>query len=121
MLENAKSEVIGNLSKQVVRDCLINVRQHEVCLKTLLHDIINCAKNVENLEAQLAAHLDQLKNTVQSKTAIPTAQVYVKLTAFFIALAIKSEKYFYILNIFHSVFFGFSVLYVLNDLKKKLI
>jgi hypothetical protein len=83
LLENSKSEMIGNLSRNVVRDCLINVRQHEVCLKTLLHDIINCAKNVENLESQLAIHLDQLKSTVQSKSAIPTAQVYVKYKAIF--------------------------------------
>lgn len=41
-----------------------------------MHDIISCAKNVENLQIQLAQRLEHLKNTVQSKTAIPTAQVY---------------------------------------------
>ncbi len=56
---------------------MINVRQHEICLKTLLRDIITCAKNVQSLENQLAQRLEKLKNTVQSKTAIPTAQVYV--------------------------------------------
>ena len=79
ILENNKSDMIGNIPKSLLRDSLINVRQHEICLKTLLHDIINCAKNVENLETQLAARLDQLKATVQSKTAIPTAQVYVNM------------------------------------------
>lgn len=76
ILENDESEVFGNYSRKILTDALVNVRQHEICLKTLLHDIINCAKNVENLQIQLAQRLDQLKNTVQSKTAIPTAQVY---------------------------------------------
>ena len=66
----------GNYPRKVLTDALVNVRQHEICLKTLLHDIINCAKNVEQLQMQLAQRLDQLKGTVQSKTAIPTAQVY---------------------------------------------
>jgi len=76
ILENTKGELVGNIPKKLLRDSLINVRQHEICLKTLLHDIINCAKNVEGLETHLAQHLEQLKSTVQSKTAIPTAQVY---------------------------------------------
>ena len=79
ILENHKGDMIGNIPKSLLKDSLINVRQHEICLKTLLHDIINCAKNVENLETQLATRLDQLKATVQSKTAIPTAQVYVNI------------------------------------------
>jgi hypothetical protein len=69
--------MIGNIPRDVVRDSMINVRQHEICLKTLLHDIITCAKNVQSLEGQLAQRLEKLKNTVQAKTAIPTAQVYV--------------------------------------------
>lgn len=76
ILENNQSEMFGNYQRKVLTDALVNVRQHEICLKTLLHDIINCAKNVENLQIQLAQRLDQLKSTVQSKTAIPTAQVY---------------------------------------------
>lgn len=80
ILENNKLDVLGpNLSRKMLIDSLVNVRQHEICLKTILHDIITCAKNVENLQIQLAQRLEYLKNTVQSKTAIPTAQVYVKL------------------------------------------
>ncbi len=78
-MENDESEMFGNYSRKILTDALVNVRQHEICLKTLLHDIINCAKNVENLQIQLAQRLDQLKSTVQSKTAIPTAQVYVNI------------------------------------------
>ena len=80
LLQNNNAEKFGNVSRNTLTDALVNVRQHEICLKTLLHDIINCAKNVENLQIQLASRLDQLKNTVQSKTAIPTAQVYVSET-----------------------------------------
>jgi len=77
LLENNHSDTFNNVPRKIVQDALVNVRQHEICLKTLLHDIINCAKNVENLQIQLASRLDQLKSIVQSKTAIPTAQVYV--------------------------------------------
>ena len=42
------------------------------------HDVINCAKQVESLETQLASRMEQLQATVQSKTAVPTAQVYVR-------------------------------------------
>ena len=41
------------------------------------HDVISCAQQVEMLESQLAARMEQLQATVQSKTAVPTAQVYV--------------------------------------------
>lgn len=78
ILESNNSDMFGSYPRKVLTDALVNVRQHEICLKTLLHDIINCAKNVENLQIQLAQRLDQLKSTVQSKTAIPTAQVYVR-------------------------------------------
>lgn len=85
LLQNNPAEMFGNVTRKTLSDALVNVRQHEICLKTLLHDIINCAKNVENLQIQLASRLDQLKNTVQSKTAIPTAQVYV-IVSFFVEL-----------------------------------
>ena len=41
------------------------------------NDVIGCAQQVEALESQFAARMEALKNTVQSKTAVPTAQVYV--------------------------------------------
>ena len=41
------------------------------------NDVISCAQQVEMLEQQLAARMEQLQATVQSKTAVPTAQVYV--------------------------------------------
>uniref|UniRef100_F6VES0 Cilia- and flagella-associated protein 206 n=1 Tax=Ciona intestinalis TaxID=7719 RepID=F6VES0_CIOIN len=61
---------------QLLKESLINVRQHEAFLRILLNDIIGCAQQVEMLVNQLGARMDQLQQTVQSKTAVPTAQVY---------------------------------------------
>ncbi|XP_077992510.1 cilia- and flagella-associated protein 206-like [Glandiceps talaboti] len=63
-------------SIHLLKDSLINTRQHEAFLRIILNDVINCAQQVEMLEAQLAARMEQLQATVQSKTAVPTAQVY---------------------------------------------
>ena len=73
---SAHADQFGNVSRKLLTDALVNVRQHEICLKTLMHDIITCAKNVETLQLQLGSRLDQLKNIVLSKSTIPTAQVY---------------------------------------------
>jgi len=74
MLGNpAKTEVP---STELLKEALINCRQHEAFLRTLLHDVIQCAQQVEMMESQLAARMEQLQQTVQSKTAVPTAQVY---------------------------------------------
>ena len=40
---------------------------------------MGCSQQVEALESQFAARMETLKNTVQSKTAVPTAQVYVSI------------------------------------------
>lgn len=60
----------------LMKDSLINTRQHEAFLRIILNDVISCAQQVELLENQLAARMEQLQATVQSKTAVPTAQVY---------------------------------------------
>ena len=46
---------------------------------------------MENLESQLAARMEQLQATVQSKTAVPTAQVYVRQQSYY--YDINSYKY----------------------------
>lgn len=43
------------------------------------NDVMGCAQQVDGLESQFAARMETLKNTVQSKTAVPTAQVYVSM------------------------------------------
>jgi hypothetical protein len=80
--QNATTASFGNVSRKTLIDAMVNTRQHEICLKILLNDIITCAKNVESLQLQLAQRLDKIKVTVQSKTAIPTAQVYVRFNSF---------------------------------------
>ncbi|XP_072032769.1 cilia- and flagella-associated protein 206-like [Amphiura filiformis] len=69
-------EVAGGPSMHALKEALINVRQHEAFLRIILNDVISCAQQVEMLESQLASRLEQLQATVQSKTAVPTAQVY---------------------------------------------
>lgn len=49
------------------------------------NDVISCAQQVELLENQLAARMEQLQATVQSKTAVPTAQVYVSIHSEYIS------------------------------------
>jgi len=44
--------------------------------------VIGCAQQVEALESQFSARMEGLKATVQSKTAVPTAQVYVCIKDF---------------------------------------
>lgn len=63
-------------SIQLLKEALINTRQHEAFLRVILNDVISCAQQVEMLEQQLAGRMEQLQATVQSKTAVPTAQVY---------------------------------------------
>jgi len=69
-----KFEVEVDLDK--VRDVQINGRQHEAFLSLLLSDVKNCKYQIESLQSQYASRMDALKETVASKTAVPTSQVY---------------------------------------------
>ncbi|XP_019517254.1 PREDICTED: cilia- and flagella-associated protein 206 isoform X1 [Hipposideros armiger] len=64
------------LQSYMLKEALYNVRQYEIFLQTILSDIIICAQEVEMMIKQLGAHLEQLKMTVKSKTAVPTSQVF---------------------------------------------
>ncbi|XP_068135495.1 cilia- and flagella-associated protein 206 isoform X2 [Hyperolius riggenbachi] len=59
-----------------LKEALYNARQHEAFLNIILSDIITCAQQVEMMDKQYGAQMEQLRDTVQSKTAVPTAQVY---------------------------------------------
>lgn len=79
LIEKFQTDAAGGISEipsQLLKDALINVRQHETFLRILLNDVIGCAQQVEMLVNQLSTRMDQLQQTVQSKTAVPTAQVY---------------------------------------------
>ena len=59
-----------------VENCFV-IEIFMICLY-FQNDVISCAHQVESLEKQLATRMEQLQATVQSKTAVPTAQVYVR-------------------------------------------
>lgn len=67
---------VDALSVELLKEAIINCRQNETFLRIVLHDVIHCAQQVESLEGQLSARMQQLQVTIQSKTAVPTAQVY---------------------------------------------
>ncbi|KAF3702528.1 Cilia- and flagella-associated protein 206 [Channa argus] len=60
----------------LLKQALCNVRQHEVFLKMLQADACLCVKNVEILKTELSSQLKQLKETVQSRRAVPTGKVF---------------------------------------------
>nr|XP_025045554.1 cilia- and flagella-associated protein 206 isoform X2 [Pelodiscus sinensis] len=55
-----------------------NVEPRTSMLKEALFnsDVITCAQEIEMMDKQFAAQIEQLKNTVQAKTAVPTSQVF---------------------------------------------
>uniref|UniRef100_A0A8D0DW11 Cilia- and flagella-associated protein 206 n=1 Tax=Salvator merianae TaxID=96440 RepID=A0A8D0DW11_SALMN len=70
--QNAEMELKVTMLKEV----LYNVRQHEAFLCIILSDVITCAQEVDIMQKQFAAEMEQLKNIVRSKTAVPTSLVY---------------------------------------------
>lgn len=51
-------------------------------------DACVCAKTVETLQSELLSQVKLLKDTVRSKTAVPTAKVFVSLTITVLCCAI---------------------------------
>jgi len=74
--DTIKPSLPKEMTIELIKESLINVRQHESFLRILLNDIIGCAKQVDNLINQFAISMESLQQTVQSKAAVPTAQVY---------------------------------------------
>ncbi|XP_041105470.1 cilia- and flagella-associated protein 206 [Polyodon spathula] len=60
----------------LLKKALYNVRQHEAFLQIIVSDVITCAQQVEKLQKELGARMEQLKSTVKAKTAVPIAQVF---------------------------------------------
>jgi hypothetical protein len=63
-----------------LKEGLINCRQHETFIRTLMGDILMSAEHLDHLEADFQGTMENLKATVQSKTAVPTSQVYPLFT-----------------------------------------
>ncbi|KAI4802456.1 hypothetical protein KUCAC02_020292 [Chaenocephalus aceratus] len=79
-----------------------NVGQHEVFLKMLLADACLCAKHVEMLQTALSSQMKLLKETIQAKTAVPTANVFPRfksLSELWSALQDEAQ----LLNILRSI------------------
>ncbi|NXG56676.1 CF206 protein, partial [Hemiprocne comata] len=64
------------LSSLKLREALFNVRQYEAFLCILLSDAITSAQEVEKMNVQFAATMEQLKNTVQDRVAVDTKEVF---------------------------------------------
>uniref|UniRef100_A0A6J0TJP5 Cilia- and flagella-associated protein 206 n=1 Tax=Pogona vitticeps TaxID=103695 RepID=A0A6J0TJP5_9SAUR len=60
----------------MLREVLYNVRQHEAFLCIILSDVISCAQEVDMMRKQFEAQMEELKNVVREKTAVPTSLVY---------------------------------------------
>ncbi|KAG9347408.1 hypothetical protein JZ751_004975, partial [Albula glossodonta] len=58
----------------LINQALYNVRQHEAFLCVIMSDVDFCEKQVEKLKADLHLRMKTLRETVEFKTAIPTAQ-----------------------------------------------
>ena len=57
--------------------CIID--HNYVCSIILQRDILSCAEHLDQLEEDLGTRMASLKEIVQSKTAVPTSQVYVSV------------------------------------------
>ncbi|XP_077145869.1 cilia- and flagella-associated protein 206 [Ranitomeya variabilis] len=73
---DGKKQKSNLLNLTQLKEALYNARQHEALLNILLTDVSTCAQQLEVMDRQYGAQMELLKATVQSKTAIPTAQVY---------------------------------------------
>ncbi|XP_035990510.1 cilia- and flagella-associated protein 206 isoform X2 [Fundulus heteroclitus] len=60
----------------LLKQALYNVRQHESFLKILQTDASTCSKHVEFQQAELSSLLKQLRQTVQTSTALPGSTVF---------------------------------------------
>ena len=80
-----------------MKQALANARQHERYIKILMvsdlllgathsgywdllllqADILTCAEQLDHLESEFTLKMESLRNTVQTKTAVPTSHVYV--------------------------------------------
>eukprot|EP00794_Sanderia_malayensis_P005318 gene5318-5987_t len=78
LLENVDKllDINNTVSWEALKDVHINGRQHEHFVNILLHDIKTCRVQIDSLEAQYRGRMDILRETVASKTAVPTSQVY---------------------------------------------
>ncbi|KAM6280125.1 cilia- and flagella-associated protein 206 [Porphyrio hochstetteri] len=66
----------AQLSPFKLKEALFSARQYEAFLCILLSDAITSAQEVEKMNVQFAATMEQLKNTVQNKDSVDTREVF---------------------------------------------
>ncbi|XP_008493606.2 cilia- and flagella-associated protein 206 [Calypte anna] len=64
------------LSSFKLREALFNVRQYEAFLCILLSDAVTSAQEVEKVNVEFAATMEQLVNTVQDRVSVDTKEVF---------------------------------------------
>ena len=65
----SQNQLNKEMTKHRIQQAMINFRQLELYLYTLSNDVRQSAREVEELLTQFKARLDQLKTTIQNKTA----------------------------------------------------
>uniref|UniRef100_UPI003590180F cilia- and flagella-associated protein 206 isoform X2 n=1 Tax=Myxine glutinosa TaxID=7769 RepID=UPI003590180F len=79
LLERTKQDkqlLKDGLSPDLIKELLFNSRQHECFLKTLTDDLVNSTQRVEKVRELLSKNMEQVKETIGSKSAVLTSQVY---------------------------------------------
>ncbi|XP_066217424.1 cilia- and flagella-associated protein 206 [Saccopteryx leptura] len=78
ILEKVTENPLMSLELQpyMLKEALYNMRQYEIFLQIILSEVITCAQEVEILTKQFSAQLEQLKMIINTKTAVPTSQVF---------------------------------------------
>ncbi|NXI95105.1 CF206 protein, partial [Psophia crepitans] len=66
----------AHLSSFKLKEALFGVRQYEAFLCILLSDAITSAQEVEKMNVQFAATMEQLKNTIQNRVSVDTKVVF---------------------------------------------
>ncbi|KAI3378482.1 hypothetical protein SNEBB_007020 [Seison nebaliae] len=103
LLEDGVSQ--GRVLIPKIRLALINTRQYEVFMRIILNDIIISARHVEAIEKELVVRLAELKQSIESKNAVPTAVVYPQ----FVHLAdlwIGLQDEMILLGILNNILYG---------------
>ena len=65
----SQKQLTKEVTKSKIQESMINSRQLELYLNILANDVRQSAREVEELLTQFKARLDQLKSTIQNKTA----------------------------------------------------
>ena len=66
----SQKQLSNDATKHKIQEAMINSRQLELYLNILSNDARQSAREVEELLSQFKTRLDQLKTTIQNRTAL---------------------------------------------------